>query len=38
MNGGGNGGGITIMGDVYGYDDFVDKVGQANVDLEERGG
>ena len=36
--GGGMGGGITIMGDVYGYDDFVDKVGEANVDLEERGG
>ena len=34
----GQGGGIHINGDVYGYDDFVDKVGQAGVDLNERGG
>ena len=40
MMGGGTGGRppITVMGDVYGYDDFVDKVGQAGVELEERGG
>ena len=36
--GGGVGGGITIMGDVYGWDDFVDKVGEAGIELEERGG
>ena len=29
---------IAVYGDVYGYDDFVDKVGQAGVDLNERGG
>ena len=29
---------IAVYGDVYGYDDFVDKVGQAGVEIEERGG
>ena len=40
MMGGGNGGRpqITIMGDVYGWDDWVDKVGEANIEIEERGG
>ena len=40
MMGSGTGGRqpITVNGDVYGYDDFVDKVGQAGVELEERGG
>ena len=36
--GGGAGPKVTVNGDVYGYDDFVDKVGQAGVDLNERGG
>ena len=34
----GGGGGITIMGDLYGWDDFVDKVGEAGIEIEERGG
>ena len=40
MMGSGSGGRppIIINGDVYGHDDFVDKVGQAGVELEERGG
>ena len=40
MMGSGTGGRqpITIMGDVYGWDDFVDKVGEAGVEIEERGG
>ena len=29
---------ITINGDVYGWDDWVDKVGEANIEIEERGG
>ena len=35
---GGGGNSITIMGDMYGWDDMVDTVGRANVELEERGG
>ena len=29
---------VQILGDVWGYDDFVDKVGEANIDLDRRGG
>ena len=36
--GGGGMGGITINGDVYGFDDFVDKVGEAGILIGRRGG
>ena len=38
MQGRSSDGGITVYGDLYGWEDFMDKIGEANRDIRRSGG